>query len=95
MRCGLYAGSTLLDDGEPVLLFDITGMAARHNLLAEERGRVVQESASVAAPAQAFPQAMLFTDCSVAAWQSGSSWCSASRPLRQARLTAPRRGRGR
>jgi two-component system chemotaxis sensor kinase CheA len=63
MKSGLYAGSTLLDDGQPVLLLDITNIAARHNLLAEGRSRVAQHSAPAAAPAQAFPQAMLFTDC--------------------------------
>jgi two-component system chemotaxis sensor kinase CheA len=63
MKSGLYAGSTLLDDGEPVLLLDIAGMAARHNLLAGGHSRVVEENAPAAAPSPVFPRAMLFTDC--------------------------------
>ncbi len=32
-KSGLYAGSTLLDDGKPVLLLDVTEMASRHDLI--------------------------------------------------------------
>ena len=65
MKCGLYAGSTLLDDGQPVLLLDITNIAARYDLVSETRTRVVQpaaDAAAAAAAARAIPRAMLFTD---------------------------------
>lgn len=63
MKSGLYAGSTLLDDGQPVLLLDITNIAALHNLVSDGRNRVLQDAADdAAAEAQVFPRAMLFTD---------------------------------
>ena len=63
MKCGLYAGSTLLDDGQPVLLLDITNIAARYNLVSETRTRVVQTADEAAsARTAALPRAMLFTD---------------------------------
>ena len=63
MKSGLYAGSTLLDDGQPVLLLDVTNIAARHDLLGEGRSRVLQPADDTpAAAAKAAPRAMLFTD---------------------------------
>lgn len=63
MKSGLYAGSTLLDDGQPVLLLDITNIAALHNLVSDGRTRVVRPlDEEAAGPAQAAPRAMLFTD---------------------------------
>lgn len=62
MRSGLYAGSTLLDDGQPVLLLDVANIAAQHNLMSETRARVFHAQAESHAAAQAAQRAMLFTD---------------------------------
>ncbi|AUX70674.1 chemotaxis protein CheA [Porphyrobacter sp. HT-58-2] len=63
MRSGLYAGSTLLDDGQPVLLLDVTNIAAQHHLLSENRARVIgPQDADADAIAADAPRAMLFTD---------------------------------
>ncbi|QDM41360.1 chemotaxis protein CheA [Altererythrobacter sp. TH136] len=45
MATGIYAGSTLLDDGHPVLMLDITGIARKARLLSEtqRRSRVSEE----------------------------------------------------
>ena len=62
MRSGLYAGSTLLDDGQPVLLLDVANIAAHHNLMSDTRVRtigLIEEGAVVAAD---ITRAMLFTD---------------------------------
>jgi len=63
MKSGVYAGSTLLDDGQPVLLLDIANIAAQYELFAEARTRAFEpqldDYASRKAPAQ---RAMLFTD---------------------------------
>ncbi|MBI1404450.1 MAG: chemotaxis protein CheA [Porphyrobacter sp.] len=64
MKSGLYAGSTLLDDGQPVLLLDVTSIAAQHDLVSDGRARVLQPlEDETAATADAAPRAMLFTDC--------------------------------
>jgi two-component system chemotaxis sensor kinase CheA len=63
MKSGLYAGSTLLDDGQPVLLLDVTNIAAQHHLITDARTRVIgalDDAASEAA--EAAERAMLFTD---------------------------------
>jgi two-component system chemotaxis sensor kinase CheA len=62
MKSGLYAGSTLLDDGQPVLLLDVTNIAARHDLVSDGRARVLQPVEDDAAAAQNAARAMLFTD---------------------------------
>ena len=63
MKSGLYAGSTLLDDGQPVLLLDIANIAAAHGLVSDARARVLQPLDDESnRPAQALPRAMLFTD---------------------------------
>ena len=63
MKSGLYAGSTLLDDGQPVLLLDVTNIAAQHDLVSDGRSRVLQPiEDDAAAAAEAAPRAMLFTD---------------------------------
>lgn len=63
MRSGLYAGSTLLDDGTPVLLLDVANIAAQHNLVSDTRTRVLGPLAEDAgAAAEAAQRAMLFTD---------------------------------
>lgn len=63
MKSGLYAGSTLLDDGQPVLLLDITNIAALHDLVSDGRARVLkpldEETTGPVTPAS---RAMLFTD---------------------------------
>jgi len=62
MRTGLYAGSTLLDDGQPVLLLDVANIAAQANLMAETRARVFKPLAQAEAAAEPAARAMLFTD---------------------------------
>jgi two-component system chemotaxis sensor kinase CheA len=64
MRSGLYAGSTLLDDGTPVLLLDVANIAAQHGLVSDTRVRVLGAELDPAAAAStaATPRAMLFTD---------------------------------
>ncbi|OBV11262.1 chemotaxis protein CheA [Erythrobacter dokdonensis] len=62
MKCGLYAGSTLLDDGQPVLLLDVANIAASHALVTDGRARVLQPSMPETAVEADAPRAMLFTD---------------------------------
>jgi two-component system chemotaxis sensor kinase CheA len=62
MKSGLYAGSTLLDDGQPVLLLDVTNIAARHDLVSDGRARVLQPVEDDDAAAQNAARAILFTD---------------------------------
>ncbi|MBA4046321.1 MAG: chemotaxis protein CheA [Erythrobacter sp.] len=63
MKSGLYAGSTLLDDGQPVLLIDIARIAAAHDLVSDVRTRVLQTAdADADQAARDVPRAMLFTD---------------------------------
>ena len=63
MRCGIYAGSTLLDDGQPVLLLDVTNIAANNDLVSDARTRVLQQADDTAKDvAQSAGRAMLFTD---------------------------------
>jgi two-component system chemotaxis sensor kinase CheA len=65
MKSGLYAGSTLLDDGQPVLLLDVANIAAQHNLVSDTRARVLGPLDDAAATAaEAATRAMLFTDFS-------------------------------
>jgi two-component system chemotaxis sensor kinase CheA len=62
MRSGLYAGSTLLDDGQPVLLLDVANIAAQANLVSDTRVRVLAALDEDTAAAVEAPRAMLFTD---------------------------------
>ncbi|MEL6707245.1 MAG: chemotaxis protein CheA [Pseudomonadota bacterium] len=63
MKSGLYAGSTLLDDGQPVLLLDVTNIAASYDLMSDARARVLAEALeSEEREAQDLQRAMLFTD---------------------------------
>lgn len=65
MKCGLYAGSALLDDGQPVLLLDVTRIAAEYDLLSDTRARAAGrpgEEPGTAAPRAS--RAMLFTTLS-------------------------------
>ena len=65
MKSGLYGGSTLLDDGHPILLLDVTNLASRYDLVSDARTRVQQtlESANTESDDDA-SRAMLFTDFS-------------------------------
>ncbi len=63
MKSGLYAGSTLLDDGQPVLLLDVANIAAQHHLVSDTRTRVLAAREDNAADAATNAErAMLFTD---------------------------------
>lgn len=63
MRSGLYAGSTLLDDGQPVLLLDVTNVAAKHDLVSDARTRVLQAPEDANGKRRRnLARAMLFTD---------------------------------
>ena len=63
MKSGLYAGSTLLDDGTPVLLLDIANIAAQHALVSDTRARVIgADDLAAGAAGETGPRAMLFTD---------------------------------
>ncbi len=63
MKSGLYAGSTLLDDGQPVLLLDVTNIASMHNLMSDARTRVLADALdSEVGKEETLERAMLFTD---------------------------------
>ncbi len=63
MKSGLYAGSTLLDDGQPVLLLDVANIAAGADLVSDTRTRVLGTLGDSAAEvAKQADRAMLFTD---------------------------------
>ena len=62
MNTGIYAGSTLLDDGLPLLILDIPRIAARHGLIGSLT--TVRQQAQEPAPrhARGDDRAILFTD---------------------------------
>lgn len=63
MKAGIYAGSSLLDDGMPVLLLDITSIAAENSILSELRSKHHKvEDESDRSEAKDIGRAMLFTD---------------------------------
>ncbi|MEM1051580.1 MAG: chemotaxis protein CheA [Pseudomonadota bacterium] len=63
MKCGIYAGSTLLDDGQPVLLLDVTSIAADNNIVSDFSSHVLQiEDEHTQTEAAAVSRAMLFVD---------------------------------
>lgn len=63
MKCGLYAGSTLLDDGQPVLLLDVTNVAGQHGLVSDARTRVLLAAEDEETKnRKQVRRAMLFTD---------------------------------
>jgi len=65
MKAGIYAGSTLLDDGQPVLLIDVASIASENNLTSDLRNRVLKDEVQADhAVADAVSRAMLFTDFS-------------------------------
>lgn len=48
METGLYAGTTLLDDGRPMMLLDLPSIAAAHDLVSERAtAKVVEEEKNV------------------------------------------------
>ncbi|QFT76872.1 chemotaxis protein CheA [Erythrobacter sp. THAF29] len=62
MKAGVYAGSTLLDDGQPVLLLDVTNIASAYDLVSDARMRVKQAAAEADEKAdREAVHAMLFT----------------------------------
>src|SRR3546814_12698191 len=63
MATGLYAGTTLPDNGRPVLLLDVQGLLAAAGVDASEAGRSREEAAEVeAAAARSATQLLLFRD---------------------------------
>ena len=65
MKAGVYAGSTLLDDGQPVLLLDVTNIAAQHGLVSDARSRVFRNAEdNTQRREHRGIRAMLFTDYS-------------------------------
>ncbi|MXO89368.1 chemotaxis protein CheA [Altererythrobacter aquaemixtae] len=46
MQSGIYAGTTLLDDGSPVLMLDIPSIGAQHGLVSDARQRPAQSAPS-------------------------------------------------
>jgi len=60
MATGYYAGSTLLDDGNPVLMLDIAGIARKARLIGEVQARtraaddILEEQAEAGVPALLF-----------------------------------------
>ena len=62
MATGLYAGSTLLDDGNPILMLDIPNIAARHQLVSPLGTRRVQVGETSVAAAEQGDTVILFTD---------------------------------
>lgn len=50
METGLYAGTTLLDDGSPVLLLDIAGLARHADLTGDARQRPSEQAEANPAP---------------------------------------------
>ncbi len=63
MKSGVYAGTTLLDDGQPVLLLDVTNIANQHNIVSDARNRMIQVAEELDGKAEVHGcHAMLFTD---------------------------------
>nr|WP_298925587.1 chemotaxis protein CheA [uncultured Erythrobacter sp.] len=63
MQNGYYAGSTLLDDGQPILLLDVTNIASEYGLVSDARTRVLQNAEEAETQAEKdVCRAMLFTD---------------------------------
>ncbi|MBV7265035.1 chemotaxis protein CheA [Erythrobacter ani] len=65
MKSEIYAGSSLLDNGQPILLLDVTNIASRYGLVSDARTRVREIGDDViAADRHQVSRAMLFTDFS-------------------------------
>ena len=61
MDTGLYGGTTLLDDGRPIMLLDIPSIAAQRGLNSEVKSRVSASDVEEGASARAAVPVMLFT----------------------------------
>lgn len=63
MATGLYAGTTLLDDGRPMMLLDVASIAAMNGLVAQEH-RIVnsRQEQAIASAARKTMTVMVFTD---------------------------------
>ena len=61
MATGIYAGSTLLDDGHPILLLDIPNIAAANGLAHKGRKRTAEPEPTDDGAAREADQAVLFT----------------------------------
>ncbi|MEO1221346.1 MAG: chemotaxis protein CheW, partial [Pseudomonadota bacterium] len=63
MKAGVYAGSTLLDDGQPVLLLDVTSIADENKITSDLSSRVIQTAEeTIRTACQNADRAMLFID---------------------------------
>ncbi|MEL7218143.1 MAG: chemotaxis protein CheW, partial [Pseudomonadota bacterium] len=63
MKTGLYAGTTLMDDGQPVMLLDVTSIASQHGLVSDARTHVLDDDDKGTSESSAHVvQAMLFSD---------------------------------
>ncbi|MEM8724421.1 MAG: chemotaxis protein CheA [Pseudomonadota bacterium] len=63
MKGGIYAGSTLLDDGQPILLLDVTNIASQHGLASDARTRVFDDTEEAGTDIERdVVHAMQFTD---------------------------------
>ncbi|MCP5396368.1 MAG: chemotaxis protein CheA [Sphingomonadaceae bacterium] len=63
MATGIYAGTSLLDDGSPVLMLDMAGIARKHDLISDVQRRVRRELPGLAqiASAEEGVPVLLFT----------------------------------
>jgi two-component system chemotaxis sensor kinase CheA len=61
MAAGLYAGTTIADDGKPVLLLDPPGIAAKAGLAVHRHGAEAEAAPAPAAKAPEGPAALLFS----------------------------------
>ena len=62
MATGVYAGSTLLDDGNPILMLDIPNIAARHQLASQLGTRRAPVAEKTDADVPEAERVILFTD---------------------------------
>ena len=63
MKAGIYAGSTLLDNGQPVLLLDVTSIAAENKIASDLRKPALHEADTATDDdSNAVRRAMLFKD---------------------------------
>ena len=61
MQTGLYTGTTLLDDGRPMMLLDLPGIAAARQIGGEQDGSAVVDEEAPAATEQPGTPVMIFT----------------------------------
>lgn len=63
MQTGYYSGSTLLDDGRPILLLDIREIAVKHDLLSLDHGTAPVPEPAVETATAPQDTVLLFTGC--------------------------------